>query len=502
MPKIKITEKDLTGVIQPSQISNTVFVPIQKASNDTAERAPFALVKSIDMLREYLGLEKTDTAYPRITDDAVESIEDLEGDAGTDEYTVTAVDVNGDMGYKLCKHLINIGLDVLVTVVDSLENVDWEALKDKGMYDIRFITLGAMTDDAGTGMSKAKSVAEKRGDCTALFNLPLAWSYALNDASSGSGGSTTPENPEGDDENGSGDNTFGSGDPSSPSPSDKPVIEYGSATFNLRETAADTPTTIVKKIQNFFKGAGASEYCACFAPNFYSTNSDLAVKTLDEISTTPIRNVYAISEAEVPAAFGYLFAYAAAIKNNPEWYAIAGFQRGFIPELSDVCYELSTTEMLSLQAREASSISDAYELDTENDNVGTAINPIANIRPAGYIIYGNRTFRYNDAAKKTTAASFLNVRNMVSGIKKKLWDASRKFTFEPNNEVLWVRFKSFITPYLDQLQSGNGIVGYKFERLATPAKARLKCRLVIIPVEAVEDFEIEVTLVDDLAIVE
>ena len=232
-----------------------------------------------------------------------------------------------------------------------------------------------------------------------------------------------------------------------------------------------------------------------------STNSDLSVKKLDEEKSPKdskgnyIREVCIATEAEVPAAFGYLFAYAAAIKNNPEWYAIAGFQRGFIPELSDVAYELSTAEMLELQARDYQEL---YELDTDTDNVGTAINPIAYIRPAGYIIYGNRTFRYNDAAKKTTAQSFLNVRNMVSAIKKKLWDASRKFTFEPNNELLWVRFKSFVTPYLDQLQAGNGIIGYKFERLATTAKARLKCRLVIIPVEAVEDFEIGLYLEDSL----
>ena len=450
MPKIKITERDLTGVIQPSVISNTVFVPIKK--NDTnipaevvAARPTFYLVKSVAMLNDYLGVQDGN-AY------------------GSSD------DLNGDMGYKLCKHLINIGLDVLVTAVDSLSDIDWESLKDKGMYDIRFITLGAMTDTTGTAMADAKSCAEVRGDCTALFNLPTGeagWTYAITDASSGSGGQD-----EGDEGN---------------------VAPVADTT---------TATSVVEKIKNFFEGVGASEYCACFAPNFMSTNSDLATKVKDALKSTTHRDVYTTSEAEVPAAFGYLFAYAASIKNNPEWYAVAGFQRGNIPELSDVAYELSTSEMLTLQCRDAASAADMYKLDTETDNVGTAVNPIAYIRPAGYIIYGNRTYRYNDAAKKTTAASFLNVRNMVSGIKKKLWDASRKFTFEPNNELLWVRFKSYVTPYLDQLQAGNGIIGYKFDRLATTAKARLKCRLVIIPVEAVEDFEIEVTLADDLTVVE
>lgn len=443
MPKIKITERDLTGVVQPSQISNTVFVPIKKAVGDTVERPAFALVKSIAMLNEYLKLKIEGSAYPE------NSTEDL----------------NGDMGYKLCKHLLNVGLDVLVTVVDDAGKIDWDSLSDKGLYDIRFITLGAM-DDA-EAMGRAKACARVRGDCTALFNLPIGWNYSIENASGGTAGASEM------------------GDEGQP------------------EAYADAPTSVVEKIKSYFDQVGASdgEYCACFAPNFMSINGDLSIKTIDESKSVPAANriVYAVEEAEVPAAFGYLFAYAASIKNNPEWYAVAGFQRGFIPELADVSYELSTSEMLTLQCRDAAEM---YELDTNEDNVGAAINPIANIRPAGYIIYGNRTYRYNDAAKKTTAQSFLNVRNMVSGIKKKLWDASRKFTFEPNNELLWVRFKSFVTPYLDQLQAGNGIIGYKFDRLATTAKARLKCRLVIIPVEAVEDFEIDVTLADDLTVVE
>lgn len=464
MPKIKITERDLTGTIQPSQISNTVFVPIQRRKDDDMDRdQAFMHVKSVDMLNAYLS--GSDAVY--LSDAASNNEQDL----------------NGDLGYKLCKHLLNIGLDVLVTVVDSVDDIDWESLKDKGLYDVRFITLGAMTDSTGAGMADAKSCAETRGDCTALFNLPVGWSYAISDQSSGAGGGTeNTENIEGE-----------SGEEEGNSPNENPLMELADE---------DTPTSVVEKIKNFFTTAGASEYCACFAPNFKSINSDLAIKTEDALNSTEYRKVYTTDEEEVPAAFGYLFAYAASIKNNPEWYAVAGFQRGFIPELTDVSYELSTAEMLTLQCRDAASAKLMYELDTETDNVGTAINPIAYIRPAGYIIYGNRTYRYNDAAKKTTAQSFLNVRNMISAVKKKLWDASRKFTFEPNNELLWVRFKSFVTPYLDQLQAGNGIIGYKFDRLATTAKARLKCRLVIIPVEAVEDFEIEVTLADDLTVVE
>lgn len=454
MPKIKITERDLTGVIQPSQISNTVFVPIKDEGVAESE-VTFRLCNSVAELNSYMT-------------------------------TVQVQNYESNLGYKLCKHLINIGLTVLASVVSSVADIDWENLKDKSLYDVRFITLGDMVDTTGSGMSAALACAAYRGDCTALFSLPLAFNSAAGDGTSGSGGSAQAISEE-DDE----------------------VIS----------APATQPVSTVESIKTFFTAANSAvnEYAACFAPNFTSLNSDLAIKTLDinksvkdpnydslvsegvtDVNKLYYRAVYEAKAQEIPAAFGYLFAYANAIKNNPEWYAIAGFQRGIIPELYDVCYELSTAEMNKLQCREK----ELYDLDDPEDNVGCAINPIANIRPAGYIIYGNRTYRYNDAAKKTVALSFLNVRNMVSAIKKKLYDASRKFTFEPNNELLWVKFKNYVTPLLEQMQAGNGILAYDFIKLETTAKARLKCRLVIIPVEAVEDFEIEITLTDDLAVIE
>ena len=41
-----------------------------------------------------------------------------------------------------------------------------------------------------------------------------------------------------------------------------------------------------------------------------------------------------------------------------------------------------------------------------------------------------------------------------------------------------------------------------FVKVATDAKARLRARLTLIPVDAVEDFEIDVYVVDDLTVSE
>ena len=138
-------------------------------------------------------------------------------------------------------------------------------------------------------------------------------------------------------------------------------------------------------------------------------------------------------------------------------------------------------------------------LDDEEDNVGCAINTAMYVRPFGDIIWGNRTFKNNDAILKTTATSFLNVRNFVNAIKKKLYDTARKYTFEQNSEVLWINFQSEITPMLEELKANNCILGYVFKKVATNAKARLKAKLTIVPIEGVEDFELEVELTNSIS---
>lgn len=202
---------------------------------------------------------------------------------------------------------------------------------------------------------------------------------------------------------------------------------------------------------------------------------------------------------EMPGSAGYLLAYARSAQTNPSWYAAAGSYRGVIPGLVEPLVSYSKADCEQLQARASTG---EVGLDDAGDNVGIAINPICYIRPFGVIVYGNRTLRDNKEGEGTKATSFLNVRNCVNTLKKELYFASNKYTFEQNSEVLWINFKSQITPLLDKMQSGNGIEGYKIVRLATNAKARLKARVVIIPIEAVEDFELEVYLEDSLEVVE
>lgn len=236
-----------------------------------------------------------------------------------------------------------------------------------------------------------------------------------------------------------------------------------------------------------FAGLSNGEYAAAFAPTWYTYNKELSG---DNEGTR---------KQAIPASFGYLFAYAKSIRNNPEWFAVAGSERGVIDELHSVKYEFSGAECEILQGRGASG---EVDLDDDADNVGFAINPIAKQNPFGIVIWGNRTLKNNDAKLKTTTQSFLNVRNGVNAIKKSLYTAARKYVFEQNSETLWINFTGQVTPLLNKMKANQGLYDYKFTKLPTTAKARLCANLKIIPIDAVEDFDLTLELTDSLEVVE
>ncbi len=431
MPKIRINEYDMTGVVQKSPISNIIYIPI--LTDEAVPLTEKGKVVSICYSRKELK--------KRIESHLVKRIEPTEGatvEAADDAESIELAKKSQIM-YNIATRLIDLGFPVLVEGVAAAEDktvkipdASINLLKDKSLFDIRFLTSGI---DAANNASLI-GVADERQDCIALINL---------------------------DETATG-------------------FDYKVAT--IRKEFEKNP----------------SVYAAGFTPWFYSEHPTLIKDVKDLITVNDKPSTKEAEKVAIPAAYGYLFAYGRMLANNAaEWQAVAGPERGIIPELSDVCYTYSYEDVEILQARAAEEL---VELDDATDNVGVAINPIAWVRPNGYILYGNRTLKTNDAKKKTTAQSFLNIRNGVNAIKKVMYDAGRTFVFEQNTEVLWINFKNYITPLLDRMQSSDGLLGYTFVKVATDAKARLKAKLTVIPVEAVEDFDLDVYLVDDLTVTE
>ena len=181
----------------------------------------------------------------------------------------------------------------------------------------------------------------------------------------------------------------------------------------------------------------------------------------------------------LPASFGYLSAFAASTQTNPNWYAAAGVSRG-IP-----------SGLIGLSQNITNAIADLYQ---PRNNV--AINCITNIKPYGYTIWGNRTLKNNSADGDLKALSFLNIRVLTCDLKKTLYQACKRYTFENNTDIMWLNFKSQIEPTLAKMLSGNGIASYQIIKVATTKKATIEAIIRLVPIEPVEDWYITIELTD------
>lgn len=189
-----------------------------------------------------------------------------------------------------------------------------------------------------------------------------------------------------------------------------------------------------------------------------------------------------------PASFAYLTSLADSIKTNANWLAVAGSARGGVRNLSKMDVSIPNGIADMMQKRDNS----------------ISINPITNIKPYGYTIWGNRTLKKSE--EDLVATNFLNIRNLVSDVKKTCYRTARKLTFEQDNDILWLNFKSEISKLLDRMKAGYGISGYKILKDTNHAKANAKAtvcaKIVLYPTYAVEDFYITVVLQDDEVTVE
>lgn len=185
----------------------------------------------------------------------------------------------------------------------------------------------------------------------------------------------------------------------------------------------------------------------------------------------------------------YILAFLTSVNDgNAEWLAVAGSKRGKLP--IDASAEFLTESALDeMQPRSVTS------------GTGYAINPIIKMNPWGVRIWGNRTALAIDS-EGLKASHFANVRILICDLKKRLYKAARTYQFEQNSDVLWVNFTSSVNTLLEEMKQSYGIAGYKWIRESTDEKAKLKATLRIIPIEAVEDFDLTIELTDSLDVEE
>lgn len=216
----------------------------------------------------------------------------------------------------------------------------------------------------------------------------------------------------------------------------------------------------------------SSEYAAMFVP---------------WVQVTYTQTYSGLSNNHMPPSFAYLTALGSALSYSSNTQAIAGVTRGQIPNL----VALNSNYILTNTIAET----------TFQPESGVSINGITNISRYGYRIWGNRTMKANSGG--TTATSFLNIRNIISDIKKTVYSAAMLTLFEPNAQVTWLSFTSKVTPFLDTLISNNGITKYMIERNTIQEngsplpKTTLSATIVIYPVYSIEKITVNISIKDD-----
>ena len=188
-----------------------------------------------------------------------------------------------------------------------------------------------------------------------------------------------------------------------------------------------------------------------------------------------------------PASFHYLACAAYAQERYAEWYAVAGYTRGICGKpIKYLTKTFGDVDVNTLCPR------------VVNDYAtGAAINLIITER-GNYYLWGNRTAEPLNA-DGLKFSHFLNIRQLCCTLKQVLYEATRQFTFEPNSDLLWINFVNAIKPTLEAMKADQGISGYKISRVATDKKALLVAKVRIVPIEAVEDFDISIYLEDSLS---
>jgi len=374
----------------------------------------------------------------------------LIGNEGIDGRTISDDDAVYSFGNQYAYELLNLGYPVLYKILNVInyetkEFVEneaqdittaefWEPLKDRAVYDFRYLITGLIENNTEAN-NRICELASKMTDETAESD--------------------------------------GRGDVIALADVDKK--EYTESSNVL------TQLQIAKKIAlGANKISSADKFTGIFAPTVeYAYANDSFVK--QDGSTTVLNK-------EFSGSFHYLMCAANSTQNNyNEWYANSGYNRGIGK------YVVTGTPGVKLGDQAVKIL----QPRVITGNTQKAVNLIIKIRD-NYYLWGNRTAAPLDK-KGLKASHFLNIRQLCATLNKQIYATCKRFTFDPNSDVLWINFKNAIRPTLEAMKANQGIEDYNFELLPSTQKAELRARVQIVPIEAVEDFYIGIALVDSIS---
>jgi hypothetical protein len=134
--------------------------------------------------------------------------------------------------------------------------------------------------------------------------------------------------------------------------------------------------------------------------------------------------------------------YAFNDKVSAEWFAPAGLNRG--GQESVIQAEVKLTHA---------------HRDTMYEN---NLNPVATFPGEGVVVWGQKTLQ-----KKASALDRVNVRRLLINLKKFIASTSKYLVFENNTDATRNRFLSTVNPYMESVQSRQGLYAFKVVMDAT-----------------------------------
>lgn len=524
MPKILINEKDKTSPGTPASYANySVLITGFSGKTPDANLADSNGVyefSSAQDFKDVIGLKA-----PKISR----------------QDKVTIYHYGNQMAYEL----LNMGYSIIykpINSVDEMLNADfWEVFKDKASYDFRFITHGLLESSSVANEEAVITASNSLADVEAAIKAlqQINDKFEVEQETNSSLEEAVFKNSEYAKLISDGDNILaGLIDPAT----NNAYTTFASAEEGTAARKAELESTIeslasgaiteatINKVNNLI--ADLAKYVVkdnqevpgrgdCIAlieldENAYVASSSKpeiaiieAINKMSNISSDPDKGKYCAmtvpsvyykmsdssefdNNKKFPGSFHYLACFINSLKLGfAEWYAAAGYTRGVSGYTVDyTSVKLGEIAINALEPRNISTVNDPK----------FACNVIANFR-GSYYLWGNRTaHNLGDKASATTgdlvASHFLNIRQLCTTIKKQLYVACRRFTFDPNSDTLWVNFCNAIRPTLEAMKADQGIRDYKILKVYTDKKATLKAKIRIIPIEAVEDFDLEVSLED------
>lgn len=161
-----------------------------------------------------------------------------------------------------------------------------------------------------------------------------------------------------------------------------------------------------------------SSYGACYYAwqYIYDSVNDVNVLVPPSISVAP---VIAASELATEA-----------------WYAPAGMSRGVLENTLSSEFKPTDDEVNAL-----------YE---------ARINPIITHDTAGLVVWGQKTL-----LGKTTALDRINVRRLMTYVKRLVRNVCQFLTYEPNDTTTWAMFQDMLDPYFRSIVENRGMYAYK-----------------------------------------